>query len=117
ELPGLVVHDLIHHTRPDGTPYPAADCPIYASIRDGSVKRVDDELFWRKDGVSMPVEYVSAPLRGNNGTTGAVVIFQDVTARRQAAESLRRSEELFSKVFHASPAAICITRQPDGRFL
>ena len=56
ELLGRHMHELLHHTRADGTPYPAEECPVYAAIRDGQIHRVVDELFWRKDGTSLPVE-------------------------------------------------------------
>ena len=55
ELLGRHMHDLLHHTRADGTPYPAEECPVYAAIRDGQIHRVVDELFWRKDGTALPV--------------------------------------------------------------
>ncbi|HEX4154742.1 MAG TPA: PAS domain S-box protein [Acidobacteriaceae bacterium] len=61
ELIGRNIHELIHHTRPDGTPYPKEDCPIQGSLRHLSTVRVANELFWRKDGTSFPVEYVARP--------------------------------------------------------
>ena len=67
ELLGKPQHDIIHHTKPDGTPYPRGECPIYAAFTDGAVHRVDDDLFWRKDGSSIPVAYVSTPVRDENG--------------------------------------------------
>ena len=39
---------------PDGTPYPSDECPIHAAIGDGKVRRVDNEVFWRKDGSELP---------------------------------------------------------------
>ena len=47
ELLGKDQHQVIHHSRPDGTPYPTEECPIHAAIGDGEVRRVDDEVFWR----------------------------------------------------------------------
>ena len=61
ELLGRNMHELIHHTRADGTPYPAEECPIQNSIRDLDTVRVANEIFWRKDGTSFPVEYVARP--------------------------------------------------------
>jgi PAS domain S-box-containing protein len=61
ELIGRNVHELVHHTRADGTPYPEEECPIQASLRNLSTVRVANEVFWRKDGVSFPVEYVARP--------------------------------------------------------
>jgi PAS domain S-box-containing protein len=83
ELLGKPQHAILHHSRPDGSPYPRELCPIYAALRDGAVHHVDDEVFWRKDGTSFPVEYVSTPMIDEGGqVVGAVVIFRDVSRRR-----------------------------------
>ena len=73
EMIGNCQHHLVHHSKPDGTPYPQKLCPIYAAFRDGKVHKVSREVFWRKDGTSFPVEYVSSPIRENGKLTGAVV--------------------------------------------
>ena len=98
EFVGSFSHQLIHHTHPDGSAYPPHRCPIYAAFHDGEVHHVDDEVFWRKDGSSFPVEYSSTPIIGDNGDLlGAVVTFRDVS-RRRAAEAeiarLRRNNDL-----------------------
>src|SRR3712207_6582847 len=81
---GQNVHALIHHTHPDGSPYPAEDCPIYRSFRVGKSCRVDDEVLWRQDGTAFPAEYASCPLRGADGQiAGAVVNFTDITERKE----------------------------------
>lgn len=90
ELTGSPLHPITHHTRPDGSAYPREECRIYASFRDNAVYHVDDEVFWRKDGASFPVEYTSTPIRDENGnTTGAVVVFTDITERRRMEERER----------------------------
>ncbi|WP_459872616.1 PhnD/SsuA/transferrin family substrate-binding protein [Endothiovibrio diazotrophicus] len=89
ELIGENQHDLLHHTRADGSPHPPVECPVFATFRDNVSHYVDNDVFWRKDGTSFPVEYVSTPVRNDEGdTVGAVVVFRDVTARRQAEEQL-----------------------------
>jgi PAS domain S-box-containing protein len=84
EMIGHPQHDLIHHTRADGTPYPAADCPLYLARRAGEARHVEGEVFWRKDGTSFPVEYDMLPLLQDGTLAGAVVTFRDVTERRRA---------------------------------
>ena len=89
ELVGKPQHDTIHHSEPDGSTFPREDCPIYSAFNDGKVHRVDDEVFWRKDGTSMPVEYVSTPIRDEAGElAGAVVTFNDITERKRQQEAL-----------------------------
>lgn len=61
EMLGRNMHDLIHHTRADGTPCPISECPIQATLRNMTSIRVSNEVFWRKDGTSFPVEYVARP--------------------------------------------------------
>ena len=63
ELLGQPMHALLHHTKPDGSDFPKEECSIYAAFIDGAVRQVDDEVFWRKDGSSFPVEYTSTPVR------------------------------------------------------
>ncbi|MBU1314295.1 MAG: sigma 54-interacting transcriptional regulator [Alphaproteobacteria bacterium] len=89
ELVARDIHSIMHHTRPDGTHYPHEDCPIYAAFRDGAVHTVVDEVFWRKDGSPVWVEYTSTPIRDRNVIVGAVIVFRDVTERREADSRLR----------------------------
>ena len=92
ELLGGPSHRTWHHTKPDGSPYLDEECGIYAAFREGAVCRASDEVFWRKDGASFPVEYASMPIYEQGQLAGAVVTFTDITARRQAEEALRESE-------------------------
>lgn len=93
---GRNAHTLIHHARPDGTLYPEAECPIFRAIRSGESARVEDEVFWRADGVPIPVAYSAAPIieqrNGEQGTArGAVVTFFDISEQR-ALERARLTE-------------------------
>ncbi len=99
ELVGQNQHQLLHHTKRDGSPYQADKCPIYAALRDGKLHRVDNEVFWRKDGSSFPVEYTSTPIRNIQGVIeGAVVVFRDITERKLAEEKLQKSEEYIRNI-------------------
>jgi len=62
ELVGQPMHTVLHHSHPDGSHYPREECPIYAAFRDGQVHTVTNEVFWRRDGSSFPVEYTSTPI-------------------------------------------------------
>ncbi|MCK8786716.1 sigma 54-interacting transcriptional regulator [Roseomonas sp. NAR14] len=89
EIVGRNMHSLVHHRRPDGSHYPDEDCPIYAAFRNGIVHEVDNEVFWRRDGAPIWVEYTSTPLLDGAQPVGAVVVFRDVSRRREAEERLR----------------------------
>ncbi len=106
ELRGQPMHSRVHHTKVDGTPYPVEECPIYAAFMDGGVHRVEGEVFWRKDGTSFPVEYTSTPIREADALVGAVVVFRDITERRKAEETIRRSDERFRLIARATNDAV-----------
>ncbi|MBF0614532.1 MAG: PAS domain-containing protein [Magnetococcales bacterium] len=89
QIIGYSLHDLIHHTRPDHTPYPRAECRVFTAIRRGTTQHVTDELFWRQDGSSFPVEYTSTPIMDQNNILGAVVVFRDISERIQAERHAR----------------------------
>jgi len=93
ELLGRNLHSLEHHTHKDGTPYPIEECPIYLGFKNGESVHRDDEVYWRKDGTSFPVEYWSHPVVQEGRTVGAVITFIDITERKQTEDALRRSEE------------------------
>jgi PAS domain S-box-containing protein len=91
ELLGRVSHDTIHYVRPDGSPFPAEDCPLLEPKRRGRTVRVEDDHFVRRDGSFVPVAYSSAPVQLEGGT-GAVVAFRDITERLRLEAALRMSE-------------------------
>ncbi|MBF0625301.1 MAG: response regulator [Magnetococcales bacterium] len=93
ELNGLVLHDLIHHSHPDGRPCPPEACHIQAGFRDGRTSHVDDEFFFHRDGSPFPVEYVSTPIRDQDRILGTVVVFRDITERRRMETTLRQAKQ------------------------
>ena len=80
---GKLSHEVHHHSHADGSSYPRGDCPIYASIKDGEVHRVENEVFWHTDGSAVPIEYTSTPILRDGRPDGAVVIFRDVSDRKE----------------------------------
>ncbi len=99
-LIGQSMHAVLHHSKPDGTSYPVQDCLIYKAFRDGKIHRANTEVFWRRDGSSFPVEYISTPMQDQQGNlVGTVVAFQDITQRKWAETLLQQTnEELELKV-------------------
>jgi diguanylate cyclase (GGDEF)-like protein/PAS domain S-box-containing protein len=90
ELVGRPQHEVLHHTKTDGSPYPREECPIHAALEDGATHRRDDEVFWRKDGTSFPVEYVTSPILQDSEVVGTVVTFKDITERKALERQLHQ---------------------------
>ncbi len=93
DLVGKDFHKLCHHSHADGTPYPEEDCPTHEAFVDGVGSRTEDEVFWRADGTSFPVEYSSYPILDKGLKKGAVVAFSDITDRRAMEDELRQANE------------------------
>jgi PAS domain S-box-containing protein len=85
---GKVGHDLFHSKHPDGTSYRAADCPVQQMLNSGASVHRDDEVFWRADGTSVPVEYWSRPMLKDGQMIGSELSFLDVTERDRVNEVL-----------------------------
>ncbi len=83
---GKKLHDVIHHSHPDGSHYPKEACPIYRTAKSGEPAHVEGELFFRLDGTSFPVEYWVNPILRDGKLQGAVCTFIDITERRRAQE-------------------------------
>jgi formate hydrogenlyase transcriptional activator len=113
ELIGKNMHALEHHTRKDGTPYPLEECPIYIGFQKGESVHRDDEVYWRRDGTSFPVEYWSHPVVREGRTLGAVITFIDITERKQAEAALRKSERELRTTIETIPAFV-VSALPDG---
>jgi diguanylate cyclase (GGDEF)-like protein/PAS domain S-box-containing protein len=99
------MHEVIHHSHADGRHYPAADCRAYQASVVGHGIHVDDEVFWRRDGSSFPVEYWSYPMRQGGRVIGSVVTFMDIGERRKSEARLRQS----AKVFDSTTDGVTIT--------
>ncbi len=90
---GRNMHDLMHHTRADGSHYPVDECPIYQAFRQGESCRLDCDVLWRADGSHFHAEYSSYPIRDGDRIIGAVVTFVDVSERKHAEELLKRAHD------------------------
>ena len=97
ELRGQDIHELIHHSHADGTQHSKANCPILLGMRRREGVRIRDDVFWRKDGTTVPVEYVASPLIDEGAIAGMVVAFQDVSERRRLE---KMKDEFISTVSH-----------------
>lgn len=98
ELLGCTLHEPMHHSRADGSPYPPEECSRLATLQDGLVVHETEDLYWRRDGTNFPVESICAPIWDEQQeVAGAVVTFQDITQRKEVD---RMKDELISTVSH-----------------
>jgi PAS domain S-box-containing protein len=97
ELLGAASHATIHGVRPDGTPFPEDACPLLRPRRTGEVVHVEDDWFVRRDGTFVNVAYSSSPVAASGGGRGAVVVFRDVSARREAERERERAAQAAAK--------------------
>lgn len=134
EMMGKPQHELTHHHYEDGTPFPSEACPIVQSTTDGVQQRVGGDVFWRKDGTPLHVDYTSIPIRERRRIVGVVVTFRDISAQQRveeqearlskeraaraeaevARQALVRSEERYRALVDASNQFIW-TNSPEGR--
>lgn len=106
EALGKNMHDLVHYQHADGSAYPARDCPIFQAYHSGQGAYEKDELFWRKDGTSFPVEYTSYPILDAGRIVGSMVTFRDITDRKVAESKIQHLAYYDS-----------LTQLPNRRFL
>jgi len=94
QLLGQQMHNLMHHTRSDGSPYPAEECTAHRMSETGVVNVIENELFWRRDGSSFPVSYSVLPMKDGQQAVGMVCSFMDITDKLQIEELLRQAQKM-----------------------
>jgi PAS domain S-box-containing protein len=87
------MHLLIHHSHNDGSHYPVEHCPIFHAFSHGLPCHIEDEVLWRKDGTSFQAEYTSHPIVEGNAILGAVATIKDISARKQAENLLKQTND------------------------
>ncbi|MFZ4523762.1 MAG: PAS domain S-box protein, partial [Bacteroidales bacterium] len=113
---GKNMHDLIHHSYSDHRPMKVEECKIFLAFRQGKGTRIDDEVLWRADGTSFPVQYYSHPIFKNEQIVGAVVTFTDITERRKAEEENVLQLALINSLLDSIPDVIFF-KDTEGVYL
>ena len=94
ELLGNPLHSMIHDTGADRTLHAREEGRVSAAYHSGEIRNVNDEVFWKKDGTSFPVEYVSTPILEQGKFSGTVLVFQDISERQQWERELRQAHKM-----------------------
>jgi len=103
ELIGCNQHDVLHHTHANGSQYHVDDCPVFMTMTDHVARYIDDDVFWKKDGTAIDVEYSCTTIRGQgNKVIGGVVVFRDITERKQIKEQKREHQQQLAHVARLS---------------
>ncbi len=100
ELAGKNMHTMVHHTHVDGEEFHSEHCPIYAAFAQGTVQTVEDDVFWHKSGKPISVEYTSTPIVENGVIMGAVVVFRDITQKKEDKKKLLEALEQVKELTH-----------------
>lgn len=91
ELAGKNMHNMVHHSHPDGTHFHSDRCPIFKAFHEGEVQSVEGDVFWTKSRKAIDVDYTSTPIYDDGIIVGAVVIFRDVSQKKAAEKKLREA--------------------------
>jgi len=93
QLQGREMHELIHHSRPDGSPYPLEECKIHTIVGTGAAVSTLDEVFWRKDGSPLPVAYTAHPIKDGDQIVGVVCAFMDLREQKQSEAQMAQLQD------------------------
>ncbi|MHB9142343.1 MAG: PAS domain S-box protein, partial [Paludibacter sp.] len=108
ELIGIDLHANHHHYRPDGSEFSKIECPICAAFKDGIMHKVTDDVFWRKDGTPISIEYTSTPIYSEGELNGSVVVFNDITERKKAEEEIKTLNRIYTVLSNVNQAIVRI---------
>jgi len=114
ELQGKKMHDATHYKHPDGTAFPASECPGLQVLENGIELREHEDFFVRKDGGFFPVIFSASPMKIAGRLIGIVVSFRDDTKRRETEKALRRNESIYRAIGESIDYGVWIA-DADGR--
>jgi len=98
EVLGQPLHEFVHHTRPDGSPYPLSECPIDQAFPQNNQEQ-GDEVFVHKDGRFYHVSFTASPIRDEaEQPIGTVIEVRDITGEKQVEQTLRQSAQFTRRV-------------------
>lgn len=115
ELLGKNLHELIHYAHADGSAYPSSDCIAYQAYIRNEATHSSEEVFWRKDGSAVAVEYWSQPMHRSGRPVGAVVTFLDISERKKSEAALQESVSFSDSLLQTMPVPV-FHKDTQGRY-
>ena len=113
EMLGQVLHDLVHHHHPDGTPFPMSTCRLGLVMTDGQVLQNHEDQFIHRDGSFIHVSCSNAPIRAEGRIVGAALVVHDISARKRAEQARAEQVRQFQLLTDTLPHLAWISRA-DG---
>lgn len=113
---GLDLHELLHRD-PEGEPTPREECRVLAVLDSGHPAEGSSESFLRGDGTLVPIIWATTPLQHGERLEGAVIVFHDFRAHRDAAEQtaahLAALEELTARLSLVAEISVVLVSTLD----
>jgi PAS domain S-box-containing protein len=116
ELIGNVMHSLMHYAYPDGSVFPREECSMFLTSLDGQRRTINNEVLWEKDGSALPVEYITNPVYKESQLIGSVIVFHDITERKNMEQKLKEETERLKNILATAPVSIVISTKGIVRF-
>lgn len=111
EASGRPLHDVVHHTRPDGSHYPLQECPIDQAFPERD-RMQGEETFVHKDGHFYPVAFTASPVLGDDGVpVGTIIEVRDLTGEKAREAALKESESRFRNMADHAPVMMWVTNE------
>jgi PAS domain S-box-containing protein len=112
EVRGKPLHDFIHHTRPDGSPYPLSECPIDSAL-PRNLREQGEEVFVHRNGQFYPVAFTASPILDGGRPLGTIIEVRDITEEKRAEaerERLLEDRELLIRQLNDEREALELER-------
>jgi PAS domain S-box-containing protein len=82
EAIGKTMHSLIHHSHPDGSPFPESECPLVKTYKFGMQSPLYEDVYFRKNGTQFSVHISATPIPGKEVPRASVIEFRDITEEK-----------------------------------
>ena len=107
DMANRTLHEVIHHSRPDGTPFPVEECAIDRAFPQNRQMQ-GEETFVHRDGRFIPVAFTASPIHDEAANTvGTIIEVRDITEEKR---NERARELLMREVDHRARNALTVVQ-------